>query len=64
MTESSSVRSCRDLRYTTDSFSCFTIFQRKIFMKFTGILFDVPEGLLTAKTAKCNDLIVSLPGNK
>ena len=58
------VRSCRDLRYTTDSFSCFTIFQRKIFMKFTGILFDVPEGLLTVKTAKCNDLIVSLPGNK
>ena len=48
----------------TDSFNCFVIFQRKSFMKFTGILFDVPEELLTVKTALCNDLILSLPGNK
>ena len=48
----------------TDSFNCFVIFQRKSFMKFTGILFDVPEELLTVKTALCNDLILSLPENK
>ena len=44
------VRCCRVLRYATDSFNCFIIFQRKSFMKFTGILFDVSEGLLTVKT--------------
>ena len=33
-------------------------------MKFTDILFDVSEGLLTVKTFLCNDLIMSLPGNK
>ena len=33
-------------------------------MKFTGILFDVFEGLLTAKIVYCNDLIMFIPENK
>ena len=45
------IRCCGDLRYATNSFNCFIIFQRKTFMKFTGILFDVSEELLTVKTA-------------
>ena len=44
------VRCCGDLRYVTDSFNCFTMFQHKSFIKFTGILFDVSKGLLTIKT--------------
>ena len=43
------VRCCWDLRYATDSFNCFIIVQRKSFMEFTNILFDVSEGLLTIK---------------
>ena len=58
------VRCCGDLRYATDSFNCFTMFQHKSFIKFTGILLDVSKGLLTVKTGQCNDLIISLPGNK
>ena len=40
-----------DLRYVTDFFSCFIIYQRKSFIKFSGILFDVSEELLTVKTS-------------
>ena len=39
-----------DLRYVTNFFNCFIVFQRKSFMKFTGILFDMSGGLLTVKT--------------
>ena len=49
MSQTVPVRCCGHLRYTTDSFNCFIIFQRKRFMKFTYILFDVSEGLLTVK---------------
>ena len=49
-----------DLRYATDSFNFFITFQRKSFMKFTGIMFDMSEGLLTAKTAEYTDLIMCL----
>ena len=45
------VRCCGDLRYATDYFNCFIIFYRKSYTKFTGILFDVSEGLLTVKKA-------------
>ena len=48
------VRCCGDLRYVTDtdSFNCFILFQHKGFiMKFTGILFNLSEKLLTVKTA-------------
>ena len=43
------VRCCGDLRNAADSFNCFIVFKPKSFMKFTGILFDVSEGLLTLK---------------
>ena len=42
-------RCCGDLRHATDSFNCFTTFQHKSFIKFTGILFDMFKGLLTVK---------------
>ena len=58
------VRCCGDLSCATDSTNDSIIFQRKSFINFTVILFDVSEKLLTVKTAYCNDLIVSLPGNK
>ena len=51
MSQKVPARCCRYLRYATDSFDCFTIFQRKNFIKFTIILFDVSEGLSTLKTA-------------
>ena len=44
------IRYCGDLRYATDSFNSFISFPRKIFMKFTGIMFDMSEELLTVKT--------------
>ena len=54
MSQKVPVRCCGDIRYASDSSNCF-IFQRIFYiskvMKFTGILFDVSQGLLTVKTA-------------